>query len=68
MDERSVNGKGFKFNFCPECGSALLCYDHLRLEQGRHRLCRRCGKRWIVIYDTFNDFGEDKPCPHTTCK
>ncbi|HAQ03062.1 TPA: hypothetical protein DCQ22_04180 [Candidatus Nomurabacteria bacterium] len=59
MEENSTNGKGFKFNFCPECGSHRLVYDHLRLDKGRHRFCRHCGKRWIVIYDTFNDFNDE---------
>jgi len=64
VEKDSVNGKNFRFHFCPECGSSLIVYDHLRLEKGRHRLCRRCGKRWIVICDTFNDFGDPSPSPY----
>ena len=59
LNSDSVNGKGFNFNFCPSCGSPKIVYDHLRLDKGRHRRCRNCGKRWIVILDTFNDFGEE---------
>jgi len=64
MENGSINGKGFKFNFCPSCGSPRIVYDHLRMEQGRHRFCKNCGRRWIVILDTFNDFGEELENPY----
>jgi DNA-directed RNA polymerase subunit RPC12/RpoP len=43
--------------FCPACGSKNLEKD-LNWGKGTHRHCLNCGRRWIIIEDTFNDFGE----------